>query len=240
MTPRNDSILLTGRRDDFSRTQMATDLTTGAPSAPWEPCMASLNSPAFAGAAAIDASGAAYLATNDGLLLADTCETIASPVTLADGFGPAVVPDSSTVIVVSQGNLLAFDTDAREIQWSALKSDSDVFVGSPAVAGDTVFVQNNAYERVQLEARRTDTGELLWSWAPPWSDDHTFRGNVVSTDNLVFVSTRRAVYAIDRTTHQAVWTYPYPGKVSLSANGVLYVRRGFIWFGSGIAAINLQ
>jgi outer membrane protein assembly factor BamB len=241
LTPRADSILLTSRADDFSSTQLATDLATGAPSAPWESCIASLASPAFAGAAAVDANGDTYLATNEGLLLADSCETIATPTTLADGYGPVAVPGTSTVIVVSQGNLLVLDTAAREIKWSALKADNQqVYVGSPAVAGDSVFLQNNASFLVQLEARNIDSGELLWTWQPPWSDETSFRGNVVSTDNLVFVSTRRAVYAIDRTTHQAVWTYPYPGKISISANGVLYVRRGFLWSGTGIAAINLQ
>jgi outer membrane protein assembly factor BamB len=241
LTPNAGAMVLAGRRDNqIGETQMATDLATGAQSAPWAACIGSLTSPAFAGAAAVDADGDTFLATNEGLLLADSCDMIATPVTLADGFGPAVVPNTSTVIAVSQGNLVAFDTAARQILWSALKSDADVFVGSPAIANDTVFVQNNAYGRVRLEARRADTGAVLWTWSPPWSDERAFMGNVVSTSNLVFVSTRRGVYAIDRTTHQSVWTYPYGGKLSISANGVLYVRRGFLWFGSGIAAINLQ
>jgi outer membrane protein assembly factor BamB len=241
MTPQGSSMLLTGRRANHAGlTQMATDLTTGAQSAPWSSCIDPLTSTAFAGAAAVDATGATYLATNTGLLLADTCETISTSVTLADGFGPAVVPGTTTVVAVGQGNLVAFDTATRQIKWSALKSDSDVFVGSPAVADDTIFVQNNAYGRVRLEARRESNGEVLWTWQPPWRDELAFMGNVVSTNNLVFVSTRRGVYAIDRATHQAVWTYPYGGKLSISANGVLYVRRGFIWFGSGLAAINLQ
>lgn len=81
---------------------------------------------------------------------------------------------------------------------------------------------------------------MLWTWQPPRSDDLSFKGNVVTTNNLVFVSTRRAVYAIDRTTHEAVWRYPYGGKLSISTNGVLYVRRGFGSSGKGVAAINLQ
>jgi outer membrane protein assembly factor BamB len=219
---------------------MATDLTTGAQSAPWASCIAPLASAFFGGAAAVDSSGATYLATSNGLLLADTCETIATSVSIADGFGPVVVPGTTTVVVVGQGNLAAFDVATRQIKWSVLRTDSDVFAGSPAVAGDTIFVQNAAYGRVRLEARRESNGEVLWTWQPPWRDEFALRGNVVSTNNLVFVSTRRGVYAIDRTSHQTVWTYPYGGKLSISANGVLYVRRGFVWFGSGLAAINLQ
>jgi outer membrane protein assembly factor BamB len=241
MTPRGSSMLLTGRLPDHAGlVQMQTDLTTGAPSTPWASCIASLPSVAFAGAAAVDANGATYLATNTGLLLADTCDMIATSASLSDGFGPVVVPGTTTVVAVGQGNLVAFDTATRQIKWSALKSASDVFVGSPAVADGTIFVQNNAYGRVRVEARRASDGEVLWTWQPPWRDELAFMGNVVTTNNLVFVSTRRGVYAIDRANHQAVWTYPYGGKLSISANGVLYVRRGFIWFGSGLAAINLQ
>jgi outer membrane protein assembly factor BamB len=141
---------------------------------------------------------------------------------------------------VGQGNLAAFDVATRQIKWSVPKSSSDAFVGSPAVADGTVFVQNSEYQRVRLEARRATDGEMLWTWQPPWGDELSFKGNAVTTNNLVFVSTRRAVYAIDRSTHQAVWSYPYGGKLSISANGVLYVRRGFTWSGTGLAAINLQ
>lgn len=57
----------------------------------------------------------------------------------------------------------------------------------------------------------------------------------------MFVSTRKAVYAIDTTSHAAVWLYPYPGKLAISASGVLYVRRGpGPSIGNGLAAINLH
>jgi outer membrane protein assembly factor BamB len=241
MTPRGGTMLLTGQRVDHGdRIQMTVDLATGAKSEPWPSCVAPPPTVSIAGAAAIDANGATYLATNGGLLLADTCETIATPASLSDGFGPVVVPGTTTVVVVGQGNLVAFDTATKQIKWSALKADGGNFAGSPAVADDTVFVQNAGSGRAVLEARRLSDGQVMWTWQSPWSDESAFRGNVVSTNNLVFVSTRRGVYAIDRNTHQAVWTYPYGGKLSISANGVLYIRRGFVWFGSGLAAINLQ
>lgn len=241
MTPRGGLMVLTGRLpDNAGITQIASDLDTGASSAPWASCLASMNFVPVAGAAAVDGDGATYLATANGLLLADTCEMIATPVSIASGFGPVVVPGTRTVIAVGSGNLVAFDIATRRIKWSALSSESDDFVGSPAIADGIIFVQNSAYPRVRLEARRESDGAILWTWEPPWSDELGLSGNVVSTNNLVFVSTQRAVYAIDRATHQQVWTYPYGGKISISANGVLYVRRGFIWFGSALAAINLQ
>ena len=241
MTPRGSSMVLTGQADgnwSGNLVQVALDLTTGARTELWSTCPAAHNPTRFAGAVAVDANGGSYLATNAGLLMADTCETIASPASLSDGFGPAIVPGTSRVVAEGGGSLVSFDTATRQVKWSAVRSDLDVFVGSPAIVDGTVYVQNNS--RVQLEARRESDGEVLWTWQVPWSDDYSFIGNVVATDNLVFVSTRRRIYAIDRTTHQAVWIYPYPGKLAISANGVLYVRRGFAWSGVALAAINLH
>jgi len=56
----------------------------------------------------------------------------------------------------------------------------------------------------------------------------TFMSDVLVTDNLVFVSTNAGTYAIDRTTHQSVWSYPQFGSVAISANGVLYISYGDI------------
>ena len=55
------------------------------------------------------------------------------------------------------------------------------------------------------------------------------------TQNLVFVSTDNATYAIDRTSHATVWTQPFPGKLTLSANGVLYINND-----TSVLAINVK
>jgi outer membrane protein assembly factor BamB len=131
-----------------------------------------------------------------------------------------------------------FDTATKQVKWSAAASGTDIFVGSPAIAGTTVYVQNSG--RTQLEARRESDGQILWTWKPTWKNESAFQGNVVVTQNLVFVSTTNHVYAIDTATHQSVWMYPYAGMLAISANGVLYVRRGTASLGLGLAAINLQ
>ena len=56
------------------------------------------------------------------------------------------------------------------------------------------------------------------------------------TDNLAFVVSEKATYAIDLGTHQAVWSYPYSGTIALSDNGVLYVARS----DGALGAINLR
>ena len=48
----------------------------------------------------------------------------------------------------------------------------------------------------RLEARAGTDGSLLWSWTPPVAIDTSFLGEVLVTDNLVFVSTYYATYAL--------------------------------------------
>lgn len=60
--------------------------------------------------------------------------------------------------------------------------------------------------------------------------------------NAVIVSTNLSTYAIDRSTHRAVWSYPAAGSLALSRNGVLYVA-GYNTFGATsmtLTAINLH
>ena len=238
MTPRGGSMILNVNRDGV-RSFAALDQVTGVRTPVWGSCALEPDHTQFAGAIAVDGNDISYVATNSGLLMPDTCETIASAVPLGNGMGPAVVPDTSDVIAVGQGNVVNFDTAAQAVKWSAPATDTDAYYGSPAIAGSTIYLLNS--KRVRLEARRESDGEVLWTWQAPWSDDDSFFGNAVASQNLVFVSTRKAVYAIDTTSHAAVWLYPYPGKLAISASGVLYVRRGpGPSIGNGLAAINLH
>jgi outer membrane protein assembly factor BamB len=238
MTPRGGSMILNVNGDGV-RSFAALDQVTGVRTPVWESCALEPDHTQFGGAIAVDGNDISYVATNSGLLMPDTCETIASAVPLGNGMGPAVVPATSDVIAVGQGNVVNFDTAAQEVKWSAPATDTDAYYGSPAIAGPTIYLQNS--KRVRLEARRESDGAVLWTWQAPWSDDDSFFGNAVASQNLVFVSTRKAVYAIDTTTHAAVWLYPYPGKLAISASGILYVRRGVgPTIGNGLAAINLQ
>jgi len=70
---------------------------------------------------------------------------------------------------------------------------------------------------------READGTLLWSWAPVGGDAR-FESEVLLTKNMVFVSTDLAVYGVDTTSHQTVWSYPLSGRLALSQNGVLYIE----------------
>jgi outer membrane protein assembly factor BamB len=76
---------------------------------------------------------------------------------------------------------------------------------------------------MRLEARAEASGALLWSWSPPTSSETSYVGDVLLTNNLVFLSTNTTIYAIDTTTHQSVWSLPTSGYLALSEYGVLYV-----------------
>jgi PQQ-like domain/Putative Ig domain len=113
--------------------------------------------------------------------------------------------------------LLNFDVAAESIRWQVAGD----YPTTPAYRAGILYAANNKPTR--LEARAEDSGALAWSWVPPQAGDTSFESEVMVTDNLVFVCTNLALYAIDLTTHKTVWSYPIVGRLTLSAQGVLYV-----------------
>lgn len=147
--------------------------------------------------------------------------------------GAPVLGAAGSVTVVNAGNtstnaIVNYNTAAQTARWSI----PGAYAGNPGYQGGTLFAVNN--KPFQLEARSEADGALLWSWAPAAADTR-FVNDVVVTNNLVFVSTAAATYAIDRTSHTIAWRYPAGGALALSANGVLYIAGN-----SRIFAINLK
>jgi outer membrane protein assembly factor BamB len=128
------------------------------------------------------------------------------------------------------GNALVnFDTSTKSVRW---QTPSGRYVNQPAYAGGEFFIANSM--PLVLESRRESDGKVLWSWQPPVGE-YEFVSNVVATNNLVFVSTEVATYAIDRSTHQTRWRFSASGSLAISINGILYINQG-----RRIAAINLH
>jgi len=150
-------------------------------------------------------------------------------------YGSPVLGANNSVIVVNGQsayyavNLISFNTASRSKNWSI----AGKYVGNPALANGVVYAIN-AFP-YQLEARSESSGALLWKWVPTGVDDTGFYGDVVATDNMVFVSTNRRVYAVDLNTHQPAWSYWRAGNLAVSANGVLYIVTG-----SKLGAVNLK
>ena len=86
------------------------------------------------------------------------------------------------------------------------------------------------------------TGAVLWQWSLSDPSETGFIGNLVLTDNLLFLSTNQRTHAIDLTTHASVWRYGKPGHKALSRQGVLYIATtdGAGTQDRGLTAVNLR
>lgn len=142
------------------------------------------------------------------------------------------LPDTFTTFGAEAANGSAVGTQdppERTLSHYSFANDSEhwqsakKYRGYPAVAKGVVYAASNT--PLSFDAIDERTGYVLWSWVPTKGDTGFFR-NVVVTDNLAFVSTDRALYAIDLVTHQPVWESPTPGMVSISASRMLYVTTG--------------
>jgi len=129
----------------------------------------------------------------------------------------------------NDNTLLRFDVSTDSVAWQI----AGAFPSTPAYDAGVLYVANE--KPLRLEARAEADGAVLWSWTPPAAGGTAFMSEVLLTTNLIFISTDTSVYAIDRVTHEPVWSYPQPGRFALSRNGVLYVS-GNSW----LTTFNLQ
>jgi hypothetical protein len=157
-----------------------------------------------------------------------------------DMHGAPVLGAPNSVIAVNVGNtnensLIDFNTSTKTVAWSA----AGPYAGNPAYASRVIYAANKT--PLRLEARSETNGTLQWSWTPPTSSETGFVGDILVTNNLVFLSTNTTIYAIDETTHQSVWSAPTSGYLALSENGVLYIVAGAPFATTGkIYAINVK
>lgn len=126
---------------------------------------------------------------------------------------------SSSVEQFATRPLINFSVENNTVRWRTART----YMTQPASAKGVVYAGSNTPK--SFDAIDEATGRVLWSWVPPPSDLR-FHRNVVVTDNLAFVSTDRAVYAIDLTIRQPVWSYPTPGMLAISGGGTLYIVEG--------------
>ena len=129
--------------------------------------------------------------------------------------------------------LVGFNTTLGTINWKV----PGCFPSNPAYQAGLLYIANE--NPVRLEVRSEADGSIQWSWTPPGAGDTNFMSEVLLTQNMAFISTNTAVYGIDTTTHQTVWSYPTSAvgaRLALSANGILYLQSGQ----SGFTAINVK
>ena len=105
--------------------------------------------------------------------------------------------------------LIRYDIAAGTIDWTTAAE----YITAPAVSHGSVFAASNIVNR--MDAIDEQTGSVQWSWPAPAGE--MFIRNIVAANNLVFVSTDRAVYAIDMATHQQAWSIAVPGGLSIAS-----------------------
>ncbi|QWV92148.1 PQQ-binding-like beta-propeller repeat protein [Geomonas oryzisoli] len=160
--------------------------------------------------------------------------------------GSAVLGAANSVFAAAYGNsilnggaignsLVHFNLLSNTVDWTI----KGVYPTTPAYDNGVVYAANN--NPLRLEARSEADGKLIWSWTPPASGDTRFVSEVLLTQNVVILSTNLSTYAIDRSTHHVVWSYPMAGNLALSPKGILYIE-GYGTQGSTapIVAINVH
>jgi outer membrane protein assembly factor BamB len=117
--------------------------------------------------------------------------------------------------------LLNFSVASQNTRWRT----ASLYKTQPAVANGVVYAAGNNPK--SFDAISETTGKVLWNWVPNPTDTE-FHRNVVVTRNLAFVSTDKAVYAIDLVSHKPVWSWPTPGSISISGDGYLFIAEGAV------------
>lgn len=123
--------------------------------------------------------------------------------------------------------LTDFDTTARTVRWTVRGN----FLAGTAYDNKMVFALQSP---LTLDVYNEADGSLASSWTA-LSSSQQWSSNILLTNNIVFVSTDSIRYAIDPGTHLPVWSHPFAGKLSRSANGILYINSE-----NNILAVNVQ
>lgn len=116
----------------------------------------------------------------------------------------------------NSNSVIRYSITARGESWRV----NGHYVTDPVFALGTFYVSNSIGNR--LEARNEATGTLLWNWVPPVGET-LYAGNLILANNMVFVSTNLATYAVSLATHQTVWSVARTGHLAMSSNRVLYI-----------------
>ncbi|HEX5355556.1 MAG TPA: PQQ-binding-like beta-propeller repeat protein [Aquabacterium sp.] len=136
--------------------------------------------------------------------------------------GPAPVLVGDHAFETAAGHLSSFNLLTGGIDWSV----SGV-TGQIATDGHEIFAIRNG----TLSSLDLLTGATNWMWEDPGNS--SFSGEVLATQNYVFVSGSSQSYVIDRVTHKVVKTFGDTGRIALG-NDMMYIATA-----SGLVAYNV-
>lgn len=140
---------------------------------------------------------------------------------------------SSSQEATTSRQLMNYSIANGALRWATIAAYRTI----PAVAKGVVYAASN--ESKTLDAIDEATGSLLWSWRPP-EPDVSFHRNVVVTNDVVFVSTARAVYAVSLASKRPVWQSPTPGALAISADRMLFIATGRVESDGRVVAFRLR
>ena len=139
------------------------------------------------------------------------------------GVSPVVTGDNR-VVTTQAGRLILFDLSTNSIAWEK----NDNYQGQVTVDDYGIYaIKDNS-----LEVLSESDGSLLWSWVP--LDNLSLNSQIITTLDYVFINAGTVTLAIDKLTHEPVWTFPLAGTMALS-NGILYISTS-----GRLVAINLE
>ena len=116
-------------------------------------------------------------------------------------------------------HLYGLDIENGTVSWEFFLSSTENF----AVDAEHVYFTSG----FTLHALDRRTGQRVWKWEHPDSDNVLLWNNVVVTLDHVFTSDFQNTYAIDLQSHDLVWTYADSGYMSISRDGALMIRNEF-------------
>jgi hypothetical protein len=140
---------------------------------------------------------------------------------------------SSSTGGYSARKLLNFDLAQRTIAWQS----ANAYVTQPALLNSTLYA--GLLTTPRIDAIGEQDGLVKWSWTATSGDSRTCR-NVIATNNLIFVSTDVAVYAIDIASRKAVWSYPVSGDLAMDNGDTLVISVGCRESQGKLVAIKLK
>jgi hypothetical protein len=167
-------------------------------------------------------------------------------------FGGSTVGEQMSPIITARGHVVgrnmfdqsrmqAIDRATRKVAWTSRIG----YPYQPVTAGNVIYAyhEDNA---ATIDAISDTDGSVLWSWPVPPGESGSYtpsigpNENMVLTDNLLFLSTLKNIYAIDLITRQTVWTYPVRGQLVLTNNRTLLIFERTFLQDSRVIAIKLN
>ena len=130
--------------------------------------------------------------------------------------------------------LICFNSISNSIKWTS----ENLYGTYPAISNGKIYAAS--LEPLRLDVLDEEDGSILWSWTSEDLLTTPFYYNIVVTDNLVFLSSDTATYAISLETNKEVWSYPRAGTLSISSNKNLYIVTGHEQNDKKLVAISLK